>query len=137
MKAAALFIAMAILSWAGTAPPEKPLLVLESAQLPMFPAIARTAHVTGEVVASFAVDHDGGVSSVEIESGPPVFLSGTKANIKTWRFSKPWPPEGKTWTDHTKFIYTISEEFPDHFSATFNTYREVVVLSGVGMIRTD
>jgi TonB family protein len=137
MRIAALLIALALLSPASTSPGEKPLLVLESAQMPMIPATARTARITGAVVASFTVDSGGGVSSVEVESGPPLLAKNAEANIKTWRFSKPWPQEGKTWTDHTKFVYTISGDFPDHFSATFNTYREVVILAGVGMIATD
>lgn len=45
-------------------------LVLQSAQLPMFPQIARTANMAGQVEASLTVDADGNVTSVEILSGP-------------------------------------------------------------------
>ena len=66
---------------------EDPELRFLSAQLPMFPPIAQTAHVTGLVNASFLVDESGNVISATILSGPKILADETEKNIRTWKFA--------------------------------------------------
>src|ERR1700722_18319361 len=47
---------------------QAPEPVLREAQLPMYPALARQARVSGDVKASFTVDATGNVISVEVLS---------------------------------------------------------------------
>ena len=131
MKAAALLITLALLLSSPAASPDKRLLYLVSAQMPMYPRIAQTAQITGEVVASFTVDQDGSVSSVQIESGPPLLVKNTQDNIKTWKFALPDPIHQPTWEDHTTFVYKVlsDKDVPDAFSLTMKSYRHIEILA--------
>ena len=95
------------------------------AELPLYPPVAWTAHVTGTVEIQITVEKgsvvDGQVKSVEIEIiGPdnrprndhrtklavtPYLVNPTLANVKTWEFE----PEERT-TFLVKYVYRIEGE---------------------------
>lgn len=129
MKVAALLIALALLSSAPTASPDKPFLHLLSGQLPMYPRIAQTAHITGEVIASFSVQEGCSVSSVRIESGPPVLWHATEDSIQTWKFSPDGLEHCTTLEDRTTFVYKIksNKDVANAFSLTMTSYRHIEV----------
>jgi TonB family protein len=66
---------------------EQPEPFLRSSLMPAYPSIAATAHIEGDVRASFVLDATGTVTSVEILSGPPLLRRATEDNIRSCKFS--------------------------------------------------
>ena len=55
---------------------------------PDYPPLARLAHIEGNVVVTFQVDGNGGVTDTQFETGHPM-LRGTVDNaVKRWKFPK-------------------------------------------------
>lgn len=52
---------------------------------PLYPPLARTAHITGEVRLKITTDGES-VGEVEIEEGHPLLRKASEDNAKTWRF---------------------------------------------------
>ena len=69
---------------------------------PIYPPIARTAHVTGEVGVKITTDGES-VREAEAETGPPLLRKASEDNAKTWKFA-PHTPN----TFHVTFRYRIS-----------------------------
>jgi outer membrane biosynthesis protein TonB len=76
----------------------------------MFPPIARTAHITGLVNASFLVDASGNVISITILSGPKILADETEKNTRTWKFASLGPASHAPWKDHTSFVYAYGDD---------------------------
>src|SRR5579864_5108463 len=53
---------------------------------PVYPQIARTAHITGDVVVRISTDGHSVVDAVA-ESGPPLLRNAAQDNAKTWKFA--------------------------------------------------
>jgi Gram-negative bacterial TonB protein C-terminal len=81
-------------------------LRLEHADVPMYPQLARTARIFGNVQVQVTVK-DGKVVSTEVKSGHPVLASATVENIQTWRF---YSLVNATFT--TKFTYQLETKEP-------------------------
>jgi hypothetical protein len=66
--------------------------ILQGAALPMYPPIAKAAHITGQVIVRVTVKH-GQVAKTDILSKPDVgsgqryLETPTVENLKTWRFA--------------------------------------------------
>ncbi|HKS80914.1 MAG TPA: energy transducer TonB [Candidatus Acidoferrales bacterium] len=85
-------------SEAGPPPPvehhEKPRLISRGAMEgslihrvdPVYPAIARNAHITGEVKIRATIGTDGVIHNWEVISGNPIFFTSTIAAIRQWRY---------------------------------------------------
>jgi TonB family protein len=58
---------------------------------PVYPPIARAAHVSGEVVVHFSIEDDGSTSQVQLVSGPPMLEGTARDAVKRWRFHIPLP----------------------------------------------
>jgi hypothetical protein len=87
--------------FAQSAGPELPVVV--SASVPLYPRTALLAHIQG--VVKIEVTTDGAkVSSVHVETGPPMLAQAAEDNIRTWRFE-----EHKPATFVVTFRYTIEE----------------------------
>lgn len=83
---------------AGPPPPiahhEKPRLISRGTmegQLihrvdPLYPKIARDAHITGEVKVRATIGTDGVIRNWEVISGNPIFYTSTIAAIRQWRY---------------------------------------------------
>lgn len=56
----------------------------------VYPAIAKTAHVAGEVVVKITTDGESVVES-KAETGPPLLLKAAEDNAKTWKFAPHTP----------------------------------------------
>jgi hypothetical protein len=56
----------------------------------VYPAIAKTAHVTGEVIVKITTNGESVVES-KAESGPPLLLKAAEDNAKTWKFATHTP----------------------------------------------
>ena len=68
--------------------PEKPEsgVVLVRLAPPIFPAIARTAHISGDVILTVGVRKDGSVESADFVSGPPLLQRAAQDSAKQSQF---------------------------------------------------
>jgi Gram-negative bacterial TonB protein C-terminal len=80
----------------------QPLPKLVSHADAVYPAIARAAHVMGDVVVKITTDGQSVVDAVA-ESGPPLLCQASVDNAKTWKFEPHIPG-----TFHVTFRYKIS-----------------------------
>lgn len=53
---------------------------------PRYPALARDAHMTGEVVIDAVLDERGNVTDMKVLSGPPLFYSAALAALAEWKY---------------------------------------------------
>lgn len=54
--------------------------------LPVYPAIARTAHISGTVVLHAIIAKDGTVQELQVLSGPPLLRNAALEAVKQWRY---------------------------------------------------
>jgi len=54
--------------------------------LPVYPQIAKTAHIQGTVVLHAIIDKDGSVQEVQYISGPPLLMRAAMDAVKQWRY---------------------------------------------------
>lgn len=82
---------------------EQQLPLVVAGEMPLYPIIARAARVQG--VVKIKVTTDGKkVTSVDVESGPPMLVKFAKENILTWEFTQHKPT-----TFVSTFEYVIEE----------------------------
>jgi hypothetical protein len=90
--------------------PAREVPLLSASVVPLYPRIALAARVQG--VVKIHVTTDGKkVSSVEVESGPPMLVAAAKESILGWQFE----PHKPTSFD-TTFEYVIEEPAECYFS---------------------
>ena len=53
---------------------------------PVYPRLARLAHVEGKVVIRFKIEADGSTSSVTFESGHPLLRGAAERAVNSWKF---------------------------------------------------
>lgn len=92
MKTAALMIlglllALPAMGQARSTKPNGSIPILLSANLPTYPPVWRTAHITGKVTALVTVRH-GRVIETHVKSGNHFLRPPTIQNLKSWRFAK-------------------------------------------------
>jgi TonB family protein len=87
---------------------DQPEPILRASLMPTYPPIAATAHITGDVRASFVLDADGNVTSVEITSGPALLRDATERNIRSWKFGPAADRSASKRSYETVFYYRIS-----------------------------
>ena len=85
-----------------TAQSVKPLPIVVSASVPFYPRVAQLAHIEGTVRLRISTDGKG-VSSADVESGPPMLARAAKENVKTWQFEQHIPT-----TFETTFRYVLT-----------------------------
>jgi TonB family protein len=61
-------------------------------EAPSYPQIARTAHVSGEVIVEVTLDADGKVTQALVVRGSPLLGRSARDNAQGWIFSKPESP---------------------------------------------
>jgi TonB family protein len=74
-------------------------------EAPEYPAIARTAHIVGQVAVKLTIDADGKVSSAEIvneDLATKLLQRNSRDNATKWTFEKP---------SHAPFDLTITYEY--------------------------
>jgi TonB family protein len=72
---------------------------------PLYPAIAKAAHIAGQVAIATEVDPSGNVTRTAIISGPPLLRQAALDAVKSWHFT-PFLIDGAPASIHTKM--TIS-----------------------------
>ena len=90
---------------------------------PIYPPIAKAAHVTGTVVLQLEVESDGSVGKVKIISGPPMLNGAATEAVQKWRY-KPFMQDGSPATISTtvSIPFTLGKEPADNDSAIQNTF---------------
>jgi protein TonB len=53
---------------------------------PRYPALARDAHISGEVVIDAVLDEHGNVTEMKVLSGPPLFYSAALEALREWKY---------------------------------------------------
>jgi TonB family protein len=123
-----LVLACSLLS-AQSAPPEP---ILKSAGQPQYPALARVAHIEGEVRLEFVLNQSGEPSSVTVISGHPMLAPAAVETVKSWKFEFPENAfqEGRKY--ETTFVYKqvkkeIERENQPQFNVAVNTFHRVEI----------
>jgi TonB family protein len=80
----------------SSAPPEKPIRVRVGGNViasqithmvpPIYPPIAKTAHISGTVVLHCIIARDGRMLQVEYVSGPPLLLKAAMDAVRQWEY---------------------------------------------------
>lgn len=81
-----LVLVCGLLSAQSVEPPEP---ILKSAGQPEYSALARVAHIEGEVRLEFVLNRDGDPSSVTVLSGHPMLAPAAIETVKSWKFEYP------------------------------------------------
>jgi len=53
---------------------------------PVYPPIAKTAHISGTVVLHAIISKDGTIDQLEYQSGPPLLMKAAMDAVKQWRY---------------------------------------------------
>lgn len=80
-----ILMTSASLLLAQGAKPVRKLPVVKSAEVPLYPPLARAARIQGEVRLWVATDGSRVLSSTP-QSGPPMLAKAAQENVKTWKF---------------------------------------------------
>jgi TonB family protein len=80
----------------------KPAKLLKSVQ-PVYPQMARTQHVSGNVQIDALIDADGNVSSMKVLSGPALLRDAALQSLKQWKY-QPAELDGKPTSMHLTVV---------------------------------
>ena len=61
---------------------------------PIYPPMARSAHVNGEVIVRMTIGQDGNVKNAVAEKGPPMLRGAVLDAVKQWKY-KPYILNGE------------------------------------------
>lgn len=81
--------------------------------VPIYPAIAKTARIGGDVTLSFTVEKDGTVSNVHVVGGPPMLVQTSVDTIKQWKFQCLSCGYGKPFEHVFVFAFRVENTLPD------------------------
>ena len=105
MKIALVILSLLALCSLSVAADPQP--ILESAPMPFYPPLARTARVEGVVTLRVVIDQDG-TAIVDTVSGHPLLRDATARYVKAWKFGWEQPCTCTVKKD-IKFVYKISD----------------------------
>lgn len=133
---------MCILGWlclAGTcAAQAQPDLCPRHIETPLYPEIARTAHLAGKVVIVLTINSDGGVSEAKVanhEKPMDLLERYTLSNVRQWTFAK---PPTVPYTDTVTYDYELDESSRGQESrVSFDLPDRVTILSDLPIINTS
>jgi TonB family protein len=80
----------------------KPAKLLKSVQ-PVYPQMARTQHVSGNVQIDALIDADGNVSAMKVLSGPTLLRDAALQSLKQWKY-QPAELDGKPTSMHLTVV---------------------------------
>jgi TonB family protein len=112
---------------------DEPEPQLISAQLPAYPAIARVAHVEGDVKVEFVLNSSGEPVSATAVSGPRLLWRAAQDNVMSWRFRLQKDASRTDWTFDTTFHFKITHDEDPYANAkltvTENSFKDVIVIT--------
>src|SRR3954463_16201471 len=71
---------------AATAFAQEHKISVQKYEVPVYPPIARVAHISGDVKLSLEIAPDGTVTTARVLSGHPMLVTSATEAIKKWRF---------------------------------------------------
>jgi TonB family protein len=80
----------------------KPAKLLKSVQ-PVYPQMARTQHVSGNVQIDALIDADGNVGAMKVLSGPALLRDAALQSLKQWKY-QPAELDGKPTSMHLTVV---------------------------------
>jgi len=96
-------------------------------ETPIYPSIARTAHVSGTVVLTLTIDADGKVSDVKVTNEDQQFVKllerGAIANVRLWTFAK---PQSAPFTQNITYDFQLDDKLP---LAGVKNYPDVTIVT--------
>ena len=111
-------------------------LVLEHAEDPKYPPLARVAHIETRVEVEFRVDSSGRADSVAAVSGHPLLMRAAEDAVRTWRFARPAKGFRTSEVHTTVFEFSLTEEpeglrpsAPQPVSVHYDSFESVSVSS--------
>lgn len=110
--------------------------ILQSAQMPQYPALALAARIEGEVKVSFVLDDKGQVVSVDAKYGHPMLKEATATIVRSWKFELPKNLFRTEWKYDTIFRYHLSGKELDSsetakLTIVMDTFHRIDVMSDV------
>jgi protein TonB len=54
--------------------------------MPVYPPIAKTAHISGTVILHAVISKDGSVEDLQYVSGPPLLMKAAMDAVRQWRY---------------------------------------------------
>jgi TonB family protein len=119
---------VAIICVAMVAQTDEPQLI--TVNLPKYPALARQARVQGVVMLTFNLSANAAEpTNIEVVSGHPMLKAAAIENLKTWRFENHYAVGRKYETTFSYRLSTVEVPRPTRERITFDSFREVVVLT--------
>jgi TonB family protein len=121
-----------------------PPLVLEHAEDPPYPPLARDARIEGSVELEFQIDPSGGATSVAVVSGHPVLARPAENAVASWRFVRPAAgfALGKIhWTTFQFSFVEHQEPLTDaqarEVAVAYDSYRFVTISRKLSKVRVE
>ena len=74
--------------------------------MPVYPPIAKTAHISGTVVLHAIIAKDGTVQELQYVSGPPLLMKSAMDAVKQWRY-KPTSSTAIRWKWTRRFLLSL------------------------------
>jgi len=86
--------------------------------MPVYPAIARSAHISGTVMLHAIISKDGSIETLEYISGPPLLMKSAMDAVRQWRY-KPTTLNGRAVEVDTTIsvVFTLGEAPPSQSAA--------------------
>ena len=102
-------------------------LRIESQPALAYPALARQARVSGEVVLEYSIGGDRKPSSIDLLSGSPFLSDSAKSNLASWRFA-----DGDAVRFQVTYVFEFSNE-PG--TGRYDATKERVEFEGIRRVR--
>lgn len=98
---------------------------------PVYPEIAKAAHITGTVVLHAIIDTDGTVQQIEFVSGPPLLMKAAMDAVKQWVY-KPTLLNGRSVQVDTTIsvVFTLGDSSPSSAGAPVSPTAPAQPLAG-------
>jgi len=129
----ALVIVIASHCFADHPPTAAPMHILA----PRYPAIAKTAHITGEVDVQVKINADGSVGETTAVSGPGLLYGASEDTVRQWRFARPSnaPLVGHVFCDYK--LNPAVENATSDVVVTFDLPNRVTILATPELIHAQ
>lgn len=105
-------ISIAVLLLAVSAFASGPEAYLQSAPMPFYPSLGRTAHISGKVEVHYIINEQGETTEIKALGGHGLLQKAAIENVQGWKFvwTKPCACRKK---EKVLFVFNISDDWVD------------------------
>ncbi len=124
MRYALFLLCLAMFCGASERGSERAIVRME---VPVFPPLARTAQIQGEVVLDATISKEGNVLAVQRLSGHPMLAADASENVRTWVFTETQAQS----VERVVFVYklTDTQQFAPCSHVSIESAHRIVVTS--------